>query len=133
MTTDELYEFFGSATKIAESLNITKAAFYVWGSKGYIPLKQQKKIELFTKGKLKATIDDCSRRTEDTNYYLPKCYDKKHGSCTVESIRFRKGKPPKIICKVDGDHREKLPLFMTQKDQFKRMAKIFEKTFKEEK
>lgn len=103
MKIDDLYQFFGSVTKIADSLGISRNSFYKWVARGSIPIKQQEYLEILTEGKLKASKKDCynfdNEEKESTFLYFPlfRYYDKKNGMCEVKSINFRQGKSPKII------------------------------------
>lgn len=113
MKTDDVYQFFVSAKNAASTIGVSRSAFYKWIDRGYIPFKQQKKIELLTKGKLTAFgIED---DMDDKGVYLPmfRYYDKKHGMCEVESIHFRKGKKPKIVYVKPGNRMEKFSAFTT--------------------
>jgi len=120
MTTDDVYEFFGSGWKASCAIGITKSAFSAWIKRGYIPLKQQIRIQKITKGKLIALEKDAKKSLDKTNEpectYLPnfRYYDKKHGMCRVESLHFRKGKPPKITYVVEGNNTEKFASFNTE-------------------
>lgn len=118
MILEEVYQFFGSANKAANVLNITRQAFYGWIRRGYIPLKQQIKIEKITKGKLIAKKEDANPNNTinaDSHYLASfRYYDKKHGMCRVESLHFRKGKLPKITYVINGNNREKFAVFDTK-------------------
>lgn len=118
MNTDEVYQFFGSCWKASKAIGITKQGFSIWEKRGYIPLKQQIKIEKITKGKLIAREEDAKKpdpneALDTESNYLPnfRYYDKKHGMCKVESIYFRKGKRPKITYVIEGNNREKFAVF----------------------
>lgn len=52
MTTGEVISEFGTGSKVAELLGISKAAVSNWGK--YPPRGRQCEIEILTKGKLKA-------------------------------------------------------------------------------
>lgn len=97
MKTYDVYQYFGSVRKISNALGISRSAFYKWMDRGYIPLKQQQRIELLTKGALSASDSEDVIEDRELNF-LPsfRYYDKKHGMCFVESIHFRKGSPPRI-------------------------------------
>jgi len=117
MTPDDLYEFFGSVKNISQSVNVSRSLFYKWNKKGEIPFKQQKRIELLTKGKLKAISAKYFNEEVDSTYiYLPlfRYYDKKYGMCAVELIHFRKGKPHKIVYVKEGNRSEKFSSFITK-------------------
>lgn len=119
MTTDDVYQFFGSAVKASYAIGITRAAFSAWIKRGFIPIEQQKKIEKITKGKLIARKEDAKKPNSDEaelTSYLPnfRYYDKKHGMCKVEAIHFRKGKQPKITYVIEGNNIEKFSVFSTK-------------------
>ena len=118
MTTDEVYQYFGTAYAAAKAMGITKQAFSEWIKNGFIPFKRQKKIEALTKGKLVSREEDAKKpipssqdEKEGKLNYLPnfRYYDKKYGMCKVESIHFRKSKRPQITYVVKG---KKLTSFM---------------------
>lgn len=110
MTTDEVYQYFGTAYAATKAMGITKQAFSGWIKNGFIPFKRQEKIEALTKGKLIAREEDAKKSNPSTDdndkslNYLPnfRYYDKKYGMCKVESIHFRKDKRPKITYIAKG-------------------------------
>lgn len=121
MTIDEVYQFFGSLGKASKITGIQRNTIWNWTQRGYVPFKQQKKIEEITKRKLIASKKhakkpDCDDEDENNNkpiIYLPKFryYDDKYGMCEVESLHFRKDRCPKITYKVKGKPREKFSSF----------------------
>lgn len=113
MKIDEVYQFFGSAKNATSAIGVSRGSFYKWIDKGCIPIKQQKRFELLTKGKLKSFMSESDG--EDYSICLPmfRYYDKKHGMCEVESIHFRKGKRTKIIYIKTGNRTEKFSVFNT--------------------
>ena len=124
MTIDEVYQFFGSLGKASKITGIQKNTIWNWTQRGYVPFKQQKKIEEITKRKLIASKKDARKpefdEGEENNtavIYLPKFryYDDKNGMCEVESLHFRTGNCPKITYKVKGKTREKFSSFVTEK------------------
>lgn len=121
MTTDDVYQFFGSGWKASCAIGIVKQTFSNWIERGFIPMKQQLQIEKITKGKLIAREEDAKKpdpkkALESDSHYLPnfRYYDKKHGMCNVESIHFRKGKPPKITYVVKRNNIEKFTSFSVE-------------------
>lgn len=117
MNTDEIYQYFGSANKAAKAIGVTRAAFYLWMKRGYIPLFQQKKFETLTKGKLKSKPLDAKKTgKKEEKIYLPlfRYNDKKYGICEVESLQFRKGRPPKITCVSSRHKHEKFSTFNSE-------------------
>jgi hypothetical protein len=114
MKIDEVYQFFGSAKNATSAIGVSRGSFYKWIDKGFIPMKQQKRFELLTKGKLKSFASESD--AEDHGIYLPifRYYDKKHGMCEVESIHFRKGKRTKIIYVTPANRGEKFSVFNKQ-------------------
>ena len=54
MKFDSLIEHFGSQVAAADALGVTQPTLSNWKKRGQIPLIQQLRIELVTKGKLKA-------------------------------------------------------------------------------
>jgi len=115
MTTDDVYQFFGSGWKASCAIGITKSGFSKWIARGYIPFDQQKKIEKLTKGKLTARKEDAKKSSDKAVElaYFPdfRYYDKKHGLSKVESLHFRKGKAPKITYKIKGNTLENFTSF----------------------
>ena len=117
MTVDEIYQFFGSIHKAIKVLGITKQGFAHWQKKGYVPIYRQKKIELITKGALKADGEQKEINSEPELVFLPifRFYDKKYGLCDVEAIHFRNGKTPRIIYKIEGKKKsEKFSAFNSE-------------------
>ncbi len=54
MTIEDVLMYFGSGIKTCAALEICHQNFTHWRNQGYIPEKQQLRIEMLTKGKLKA-------------------------------------------------------------------------------
>lgn len=113
MTPEEVYQYFKSGYAAAKAIGISNQSFSAFMKNGYVPLKTQRKIEKFTNGKLTIGREDLKDLKEN---YLPnfRYYDKKHGMCHVESIRFRKGKAPKITYMVKGNNVEKFASFNSE-------------------
>lgn len=105
MTPSELIRYFGSATKAAEALGITKAAPGMWAKRGYIPLARQKIIEEITHGELKAYRDILSNEENNTEVALDdyvqkfRYYSNRYGMCEVKSIIYLKSGNPKVSYK----------------------------------
>lgn len=99
MNTDNVYQFFGSGMRAAKSIGLDRGAFYAWVRRGYIPFLSQKKLEAASKGALIARKEDAKKEIVTYCFLMFRYYDEKYGMCDVESIHFRKGKGPKIICK----------------------------------
>jgi hypothetical protein len=125
MTLKEVYEYFGSAYKIALTLGITNAAIYGWNQRGRVPYLQQKKLEKLTKGALKTDVIKYKRKKvgititieeEDDSIFYPafRYADPKHGICTVQSLVFRKSGSPKIIYTKPGSNYEKFYSFHSE-------------------
>jgi hypothetical protein len=123
MTVDEVYQFFGSGTKAADAIGVSRSCFGRWVKNGRIPIAQQMKFEEISKGKLTAIKEEIrpSRKIfvveEDSNtVVLPffRYYDNKHGMFPVDSILFRKGKSPKITYAPFQRKNEKLSVFNTE-------------------
>lgn len=114
MTTDDLYQFFGSVKQITHFTGVKGPTFYAWVKRNHIPYEQQKHIEMLTKGKL--TAIDYRQERNSCSFHLPmfRYYDKRYGMCDVESIHFRKYKAPKIVYIKEGNKREKISSFITK-------------------
>lgn len=54
MSIDEAIAYFGSRYKIGKALKIPLQNIYYWKINGYIPEKQQYRIQMLTEGKLMA-------------------------------------------------------------------------------
>lgn len=54
MTVDETVQEFGSGRKVCIALKISDRNFPRWKKQGWIPQAQQLRLEILTKGKLKA-------------------------------------------------------------------------------
>jgi len=117
VNSDDLYQYFGTVTKIKDILGISRQTFYSWIERGYIPLDQQKKIESLTKGKLKALIPPPSLTDvlKGTDVCLPlfRFYDKKHGMCEVESLHFKKTGFPRIVYIDPNNKKNRFSAFST--------------------
>ena len=55
MTYDDLVETYGSCTSAARALGLAKQTVHQWKEKG-IPFEQQFRIQMKTKGRLKASL-----------------------------------------------------------------------------
>lgn len=60
MLVKDIIEFYGSASKVARELNISRQAVSLWVKRGlkHIPEKQALKLEKLTNGKLKYNMSD---------------------------------------------------------------------------
>lgn len=56
MTLDEIEKYFGSLTAAATKLGLKRQSTTYWKKIGCMPLTQQIRIELLSKGKLKADM-----------------------------------------------------------------------------
>lgn len=54
MTIDEFIQFFGTQVAAAKAIGATQPSISMWRKRGRIPHLQQIRIEVVTKGKLKA-------------------------------------------------------------------------------
>ena len=54
MLLNELYEYYGTWTKLVRELNLGNSTYQIWRKQGYIPFKTQLLIENKTKGRFKA-------------------------------------------------------------------------------
>lgn len=53
-TIDRVTEYFGTAYKAAQAMEIPNQQYYGWIKKGYIPFKRGNQIEELTQGAIKA-------------------------------------------------------------------------------
>ena len=58
MTVDEVWKWFGSGYSISKDGGFAHGSPYYWKQQGYVPVAAQRKIEQFTNGELKASLDD---------------------------------------------------------------------------
>ena len=58
MTYDDMILYFGNAYKVAKQMKLGSGTVYHWKRAGFIPIDTQRQIELFTEGRLKASLDD---------------------------------------------------------------------------
>lgn len=61
MTFDELAAHYGNGNKAAKALNVPRSTVYQWKDIG-IPFEQQFRIQMKTKGKLKASMPSLNGR-----------------------------------------------------------------------
>lgn len=61
MTLDEVIKYFGSSYRFGKKTGMGSANYLNWERRGYIPIETQLKLEMFTKGKLKANLDHVPR------------------------------------------------------------------------
>lgn len=57
MTIEEVLQIYKTGYQVCKVLEITRQNFSVWQKRGYIPYRQQLKLEILTQGKLKADLD----------------------------------------------------------------------------
>lgn len=67
MTLREVKEYFRTWYQITKQTNISRTSIHSWRKQGFIDIKMQLRIEKFTKGELKASLDDIPR----IGYELP--------------------------------------------------------------
>lgn len=58
MTYDEIILYFGNAYIVAKKMKLGSGTVYHWKRSGFIPIDTQRKIESFTEGRLKASLND---------------------------------------------------------------------------
>ena len=58
MTIDEVINWYGNLTQACYALDIAFQNTTKWKAKGYVPWRQQLRIEIMTKGKLVADKED---------------------------------------------------------------------------
>jgi ACT domain-containing protein len=61
MTFDDLVKMYGNANRAANALKVPRSTFYQWKDAG-IPFEQQFRIQMKTKGKLKAAMPSINGR-----------------------------------------------------------------------
>lgn len=57
MTIEEVLKIYKTGYQVCKALEITRQNFSSWQKRGYIPYRQQLKLEMLTEGKLKADLD----------------------------------------------------------------------------
>lgn len=62
MTIDDVLRYFGTNYKIAKELKMSPHTPANWSKLGYIPADSQARIETFTNGKLKFSVEDLKPR-----------------------------------------------------------------------
>jgi hypothetical protein len=67
MTLPEVKAYFKTWYQITRQTKISRSAIYAWRKRGYIDIKMQLRIEEFTQGKLKASLDHIGRNTYAEN------------------------------------------------------------------
>ena len=65
MTFDEVKNHFGTAYRFKVLTGMSHSNFKQWSERGYIPIETQLKIEMLTKGLLKADLSHCPRLEKD--------------------------------------------------------------------
>jgi hypothetical protein len=56
MTFNDLIELYGNGNKAAKALKVPRSTVYQWKYHGVIPFEQQFRIQMKTKGRLKARM-----------------------------------------------------------------------------
>lgn len=54
MSVDQLIVYYKTQTKAADKLGVTQSSISNWKARGFIPDKQQLRVHMKTKGRLKA-------------------------------------------------------------------------------
>lgn len=57
MTIEEVLKIYKTGYRVCKELEITRQNFSVWQKRGYIPYRQQLKLERLTNGLLKADLE----------------------------------------------------------------------------
>ena len=99
MTLEEVYQFYGNATKAADAVNVSRQTFHKWMRKGNIPLNQQKRYEKFSCGKLKSADEGIEYIINQDKYTFPlfRYYSETVGMSDVHSLSYIPGIKPRII------------------------------------
>lgn len=99
MTLEEVYQYYGNATKAAEAVFVARQTFHSWLKKGFIPIKQQLIYEKITKGKLKAEKDpNCIKKTSKSAIFPQfRYYSDTLGMCVVHSLTYLSDREPRIL------------------------------------
>lgn len=58
MTIEEVLDIYQTGYQVCKALNISKQNFTRWAKTGFIPYRQQIKLEQLTDGKLKANLNE---------------------------------------------------------------------------
>lgn len=90
MTFEEICEFYGSLNAAANAIGITRQCAYAWKNiMGYIPYDKQKRLEIHSKGKLKATNFSIENSHQEIHFPCFRYYSFEHGMCKVKSLLFK--------------------------------------------
>lgn len=58
----DLLQHFGGLSKAAKALEFSKQTIHSWKARGSIPFEAQFRIQLKTRGRLKASLDELVRK-----------------------------------------------------------------------
>jgi hypothetical protein len=58
MTIEEVLDIYKTGYQVCKALGVSKQNFTRWAKTGFIPYRQQVKLELLTEGKLKANLNE---------------------------------------------------------------------------
>ena len=61
MIYEDIVDFFGSAYKAAKMMGFSKSTPYYWKRVGFIPIDSQLKIQTYSGGVLKASLNDLKK------------------------------------------------------------------------
>lgn len=65
MNIEKVINYFGSKSKLAKAVGVSRATIYIWVHKGSIPLKRQMVINQVTKGKFKVDLKAETKKIMD--------------------------------------------------------------------
>lgn len=113
MTLEEVYQFYGNATRAAEAVNVSRQTFHAWIRKGFIPFNQQQRYEKLSDGKLKAQKypEKVELGQKKTTFAKFRYYSDKFGMCDVQSLTYFGERKPRIIYYCPSDRRIKFSSF----------------------
>ena len=66
MLYEELLSHFGGLSKAARALKIRKQTVHSWKARGAIPFEAQFRIQLKTKGRLRADLSELERKSRSS-------------------------------------------------------------------
>jgi hypothetical protein len=116
MTLEEVYQFYGSATKAAEAVNVTRQSFHGWLRQGFIPENQQKRYEKLTNGVLKASsiIEKPSSKHQVASFPHFRYYSETLGMCEVHSLTYFSEREPRIMYYCPSNRQLKFSSFQPE-------------------
>lgn len=99
MTLEEVYQFYGNATKAAEAVNVSRQTFHTWIRRGIIPYNQQQRYEKLSNGELTAKKYPEKANEDGKQLLFPqfRYYSDSFGMCDVHSLTYLSGREPRII------------------------------------